>query len=73
MTGIEALQALRDGKKVVHHDFKDEYYIQVVELKKFTWSRRDGKELTFNPQDWDFNDQVDASLFLDDDWEIFAG
>jgi len=77
MTGIKALQALRDGKKVVHRDFKEEYYIQVVHfvisttLKKIAWVRMDGKELTFNPQDWDSHDQVDASLFLGDDLEIY--
>jgi hypothetical protein len=77
MTGIEALQALREGKKVAHPDHDEEYYVQVIEyvlggntLKVIAWVRLDGQQITLNPVTWGIINYVDASLFLHDDWEI---
>lgn len=58
MTGIEALVALREGKKVRREKWKKEYYVYVNE---------NGEVL----DDTGHAGTVLVSSFLKDDWEIF--
>lgn len=76
MTGVEALQALRDGKKVTNSSMKNECYAYVIE---YTLKDRRYREITWvgtwepgpvNPYMWCGGDPFDGSEFLVDDWEV---
>jgi hypothetical protein len=76
MTGIEALQALREGKKVTNEDYKPYHYIYVIE---YMMNGKPYKQIAcigayepgpVDPMMWRYGDPVDATHFLKDDWEI---
>jgi hypothetical protein len=82
MTGIEALQALLDGKKLtipdirkMNIDSEEEFYVQVCEFVRWNpemvWLSTTGKPVITNPSTYEYGNLVDASLFLRDDWEVF--
>ena len=82
MTGIEALQALMDGKKLtisdirkMNDDSEEEYYVQVVKNVRWgpdmVWLSTTGERVITNPSTYEYSNRVDASLFLRDDWEVF--
>jgi len=82
MTGIEALQALLDGKKLtipdirkMNTDSEEEFYVQVCEFVRFVpemvWLSTTGERVITNPSTYEYGNFVDASLFLRDDWEVF--
>ena len=76
MTGPEALQALREGKKVTNKGMKN-YFKAVVltykneyhSLTRIAWVEwdRTGEELEYA---WEFSDPFNGSDFLTDDWEV---
>lgn len=84
MTGLEALQALLDGKKLTIPEFQkpfedsqDSYYIQLVERMfmgkqygEIMWVSTLGYSVDSNPSTCEYGNLVDASLFLRDDWEV---
>ena len=84
MTGIEALQALLDGKKLTIPEFQkpfedsqDSYYIKCVErmfmgkpYRTIMWVSTLGWAVDSNPSTGEYGNLVDASLFLRDDWEV---
>lgn len=84
MTGVEALQALLDGKKLTIAEFQkpfadsqDSYYIQCVErmfmgkpYRHIMWVSTLGWAVDSNPSTGEYGNLVDASLFLRDDWEV---
>lgn len=84
MTGVEALQALLDGKKLTIPEFQkpfedsqDSYYIQCVErmfmgklCRNIMWVSTLGWAVDSNPSTGEYGNLVDASLFLRDDWEV---
>lgn len=76
MTGVEALQALRDGKKVTTSVMKDSYYAYIIEFEEngkthriiqwvYIWD-----DEPFNPYRWCNGDPFHADEFLTDDWEL---
>jgi hypothetical protein len=76
MTGVEALQALREGKKVTHEDYKPYHYLYVIE---YTMNGKPYKEIAcvgtwepgpVDPMMWCGGDPVNVTYFLQDDWEI---
>ena len=76
MTGLEALQALRDGKKVTNANMKNDYKAVVLTYEKQGYSltriawvewRETDEDLKYA---WEFSDNVNATDFLTDDWEI---
>ena len=82
MTGIQALQALLDGKKLtipdirkMNTDSEEEFYVQVCEFVRFVpemvWLSTTGERVITNPSTYEYGNFVDASLFLRDDWEVF--
>lgn len=81
MNGIEALQALMDGKKVTLPDIRkmyansnEEFYVQVFKCSygfpDMVWMSTTGEEVITNPSTSEYGNIVDASLFLRDDWEV---
>ena len=60
MTGVEALQALLDGKKIRRQDWGEIYAVR--------YFLGDLSEIEFvpNPE----NETLDAEEFLYDDWEV---
>ena len=60
MTGVEALQALLDGKKIRRQDWGEIYAVRYFlgDLSEI--------ELFPNPE----NETLDAEEFLYDDWEV---
>jgi len=87
MTGLEALQALRDGKKLTipefqkpYEDSNERYYVALVErmfmgqtYKHIMWVSTLGYSVDSNPSTGEYGNLVDAALFLRDDWEISNG
>lgn len=82
MTGLEALQALLDGKKLtipeirkMDLDSEEEFYVQVCEFVRWcpemVWLSTTGERVITNPSTYQYDNYVDASLFLRDDWEVF--
>ena len=82
MTGLQALQALMDGKKLTIPDIRkmdvdseEEFYVQVCEFVRFVpemvWLSTTGERVITNPSTYEYGNFVDASLFLRDDWEVF--
>lgn len=76
MTGIEALQALLEGKKVTNLEMKGHYYACVIKytiegslLTKIAWVEAC---VTDDELDWvwQFSDPFNVSDFLQDDWEV---
>lgn len=76
MTGVEALQALRDGKKVTTPNMKDDYYAYLIEFEEDGRTHREiawvgtWDDEPFNPYLWCNGDPFHADYFLRDDWEI---
>jgi hypothetical protein len=82
MTGLQALQALMDGKKLTIPDIRkmdvdseEEFYVQVCEFVRgdpeMVWLSTTGERVITNPSTYEYGNFVDASLFLRDDWEVF--
>jgi hypothetical protein len=76
MTGTEALQALREGKKVTNSSLNGNYFACVLE---YEMAGKSYKEIAWvgtwepgpvNPYMWCGGDPFDGSDFLTDDWEI---
>ncbi len=76
MTGIEALQALREGKKVTNDDYKPYHYVYVIE---YMMNGEPYKQIVYvgtwelgpvDPMMWRYGDPVKATDFLRDDWEV---
>ena len=81
MTGLEALQALMDGKKLtipdirkMNVDSEEEFYVQVFKCRfgfpEMVWFSTTGEPVITNPSTYQYCNLVDASLFLRDDWEV---
>lgn len=77
MTGIEALQALREGKKVTHPEYAPDYYVFAVEYISGGKKHRQFAAVgawdkgPISPTFWCGGDAVNASDFLRDDWELW--
>jgi len=77
MTGVEALQALRDGKKVTNSDYKPDYYVYAVEYIQGGKKHRQIAAVgvwdpgPISPTFWCGGDPVNATDFLRDDWELW--
>jgi hypothetical protein len=76
MTGPEALQALRDGKKVTNANMKDwnkavvlTCEIEGYSLKRIAWVEYDRTDEDLEYA-WEFSDPFNGSDFLTDDWEV---
>ena len=76
MTGVDALQALREGKKITNLDMKGHHYACVLKcnykgnlLTRIAWleDHRTDEELEYA---WEFSDNFNGSDFLKDDWEV---
>jgi hypothetical protein len=76
MTGLEALQALREGKKVTTSDMKGSYYAYIIEFEEDGKPRREIQwvgtwdDEPYNPYKWCNGDPFHADYFLEDDWEV---
>jgi len=83
MTGVEALQALRDGKKVTNSSMEGSYFAYVIEYelggksyRRVAWVGYERVawvgdwEDEYDPLMWCNGDPVDTTDFLRDDWEI---
>lgn len=82
MTGIEALQALRDGKKVMNRHYMSNFFMCVVtriDLKgtefecpyqSFVWVNIDKKDLINTTDCSKHYGGVSPNVFLLDDWEV---
>lgn len=76
MTGVEALQALRDGKKVTNSTLKGDYFARVFTPEKdgapytrIAWVLTHEEHENW-VQAWCGGDPFDGSDFLEDDWEV---
>jgi hypothetical protein len=76
MTGVEALQALRDGKKVTNSTLKGDYFARVFTPEKdgapyttIAWVPSHEEHENW-VQSWCGGDPFDGSDFLEDDWEV---
>lgn len=76
MTGLEALQALRDGKKVTNANMRNDYKAVVLTfetqdclLTRIAWVNWDVSDEDFKYA-LEFSINFDGTDFLKDDWEI---
>lgn len=76
MTGIEALVALQEGKKVTKPCYKGSYYAYMIEhelyakpYKSIVWIGT-WEQSPIDPMVWYNSDIVNVDLFLQDDWEV---
>ena len=76
MTGVEALQALRDGKKVTNANMRNDYKAVVLTfetqdclLTRIAWVNWDESDEDLKYA-WEFSINFDGTDFLKDDWEI---
>lgn len=84
MTGVDALQAILDGKKLTipefqkpYEDSSERYYVVLEERmfmgkpdRQIIWVSTLGYSVDSNPSTCEYGNLVDASLFLRDDWEV---
>ena len=76
MTGVEALQALRDGKKVTNANMRNDYKAVVLTLETQGYSLARIAWVHWGETDedlkyaWEFSDNFNGTDFLTDDWEI---
>ncbi len=74
MTGLEALQALREGKKIKRTDWKDSEYLRVYGDRtsicpSFDYHRKRGEDCYY-PEDAVILTEDILNDFLEDDWEV---
>jgi hypothetical protein len=74
MTGVEALQALRDGKKIKRAEWKDGEYLRVYGDRtsicpSFDYHRKRGEDCYY-PEDAVILTEDILNDFLEDDWEV---
>jgi len=82
MTGIEALQALREGKEVINRQHMNNFFMCVVtrtefkgtefewSYKSFVWVNIDKKDLINTTDCINHYGDVSPNVFLLDDWEV---
>jgi hypothetical protein len=76
MTGTEALQALREGKKVTNEGMKNSFKAVVLTCKNEDYTLTRIAWVDWHETDeylkyaWEFSDPFNGSDFLTDDWEV---
>jgi hypothetical protein len=82
MTGIDALEALRRGEKVINRHYMNNFFMCVItrldlkgtqfecSYKSFVWVNIDKKDLINTTDCSNHYIDVSSNVFLLDDWEI---